>query len=124
MVASLARSVIFFFEMTDKIVVLSTCGSEQEAERLARSLVETRVAACVNILPGARSFYRWQGALESAEEWVLIIKSSRERFAELRGAIQKSHSYAVPEIVALPIVDGAESYLSWIDAGLAEGKEG
>jgi len=104
--------------MTDKIVVLSTCASEEEADRIARSLVEARVAACVNIVPGVRSVYRWQGAVESSGEWLLAIKSTRERFEALRAAIEKSHSYEVPEIVALPVVDGAPNYLNWIDGSL------
>jgi periplasmic divalent cation tolerance protein len=104
--------------MTDKIVVLSTCASEEEADRIARSLVEARVAACVNIVPGVRSVYRWQGAVESSGEWLLAIKSTRERFEALRVAIEKSHSYEVPEIVALPVVDGAPNYLNWIDGSL------
>jgi periplasmic divalent cation tolerance protein len=104
--------------MTDKIVVLSTCASEEEADRIARLLVEGRVAACVNIVPGVRSVYRWQGAVESSGEWLLAIKSTRERFDALRTAIEKSHSYEVPEIVALPVVDGAANYLNWIDGSL------
>ncbi len=104
--------------MTDKIVVLSTCGSEEEAERVARALVEARVAACVNVLPRGRSFYRWQGALEVAAEHVLVIKSSRERFAELRTVLAHAHSYEVPEILALPIVDGSAEYLSWLEQNL------
>ena len=69
--------------MTDKIVVFSACATEEEAEKIARMLVEARLAACVNIVPGARSIYRWQGAIESAAEWLLIIKSSRQIFARL-----------------------------------------
>jgi periplasmic divalent cation tolerance protein len=106
--------------MTDKIVVLSTCASEQEAESLARSVVEQRLAACVNVIPRMRSFYRWKGALESAEEWLLLIKSTRERFPRLVAALEKAHSYEVPEIIALPVVDGAANYLNWIDSGLRE----
>jgi periplasmic divalent cation tolerance protein len=75
--------------MTDKIVVFSTCASEQDADKLARELVESRVAACVNIVAGVRSVYRWHGAVESAGEWLLIIKSSRERFGELRATLEK-----------------------------------
>lgn len=106
--------------MTDKIVVLSTCASEEEAERLARSLVEQRMAACVNVIPRMRSFYRWQGKLDSAEEWLLLIKSSRDRFERLLAALEKAHSYEVPEVLALPVVDGAANYLSWLDTGLRD----
>jgi periplasmic divalent cation tolerance protein len=104
--------------MTDKIVILCTCGSEEEAERIARALVESRLAACVNVLGGMRSFYRWQGAVEDSPERLLVIKSSRALFADLRSALEKIHSYEVPEIIALPIVDGAENYLSWLDGNL------
>jgi len=104
--------------MTDKIVVLCTCATADEAERLARELVGARLAACVSIVPGLRSFYRWQGKLEDAAEHLLLIKSSRERFAELRAAIERLHSYDVPEVVALPIVDGAPNYLEWLQKNL------
>ena len=104
--------------MTDKIVVLSTCDSEEAASALARTLVEQRLAACVNIVPGARSIYHWQGKLEDSAEWVLIIKSRRDLFERLREAIAKTHSYEVPEIIALPVVDGSEPYLAWLDREL------
>jgi len=104
--------------MTEKIVVLCTCASAEEAERLARELVGARLAACVNILPGVRSFYRWQGKLEDAVEHLLLIKSSRDRFDELRAAIERLHSYDVPEVVALAIVDGAPNYLDWLQKNL------
>jgi periplasmic divalent cation tolerance protein len=108
------------FSMTDKIVVLSTCASEAEAETLARSMVEQRLAACVNVIPRVRSFYRWKGALESAEEWLLLIKSSRDRFHELMAALEKAHSYEVPEVLALQVVDGAANYLNWIEGSLRD----
>jgi periplasmic divalent cation tolerance protein len=100
--------------MTDKIVVLATCGSEKEARKIARELVETRLAACVNVVSGVRSTYRWKGAVEEAAEWLLLIKTTRSLFVPLQEAIRALHSYEVPEIVALPVVDGLETYLSWI----------
>ncbi len=106
--------------MTDKIVVLSTCASEEEAGRIARALVEKRLAACVNVLAGVRSVYRWKNAIEDGQEVLLVIKSSRGHFEELRAEIAKLHSYEVPEIVALPIVDGAETYLEWMDKELSQ----
>ena len=106
--------------MTDKIVVLSTCESEEEALRLARRLVELRLAACVSVIPGARSVYHWKGKIEEAAEFVLIVKSRRDLFATLRTEIEKLHSYDVPEIVALPVVDGSESYLGWLDGQLTK----
>jgi periplasmic divalent cation tolerance protein len=104
--------------MTNKIVVLTTCDSEKHAEKLARHLVERRVAACVNILPKARSIYRWQEKIEDTAEWVLLIKSRRDLFADLRAEIQKLHTYEVPEVIALPVVDGSEAYLGWLDGQL------
>jgi periplasmic divalent cation tolerance protein len=104
--------------MTDKIVVLTTCDSEMLAEQLARHLVEHRVAACVSILPQARSIYRWQEKIEDAREWVLLIKSRRDLFSALRAEIQKLHTYEVPEVIALPVADGFEAYLGWLDSQL------
>ena len=104
--------------MTDKIVVLSACESEEEAARLARHLVEKRVAACVSIVPGARSIYHWKGEIEDTAEWLLVIKSRRDLFAALRLELGRMHSYEVPEIVALPVVEGSESYLAWLDREL------
>jgi periplasmic divalent cation tolerance protein len=109
--------------MTDKIVVFSTCASEEEAERIARQLVEAHLAACVNVIPRMRSFYRWKGAVESGDECLLVIKSSRELFDALRIHLEKAHSYEVPEAIALPIVDGAETYMAWLDASLKGGVE-
>jgi periplasmic divalent cation tolerance protein len=104
--------------MTDKIVVLTTCDSEMLAEQLARHLVEHRLAACVNILPRGRSVYRWQEKIEDASEWVLLIKSSRELFTALSAEIRKLHTYEVPEVIALPVVDGSEAYLGWLQGQL------
>lgn len=104
--------------MTDKIVVFSTAASAEEAEKIARSLVEARLAACVNVIREVRSFYRWQGKTEDAAEWLLVIKSSREHFDALRAAVEKLHSYDVPEVIALPVVDGAQNYLNWMDGEL------
>jgi periplasmic divalent cation tolerance protein len=106
--------------MTDKIVVLTTCDSEEQAREVAHRLVELRVSACVNILPKVHSIYRWKDKVEESAEWLLVIKSRRDMFGVLRAEIEKLHTYDVPEIVALPIVDGSESYLGWLDAQLAK----
>ena len=89
--------------MTDKIVVLVTCGKREEADHLAKSLVELRLAACVNVIPGVLSCYWWEGKVTRDNELLLIIKTSRTRFEELRKEVQRLHSYSVPEIIALPI---------------------
>jgi periplasmic divalent cation tolerance protein len=105
--------------MTDKIVVFSTCASAEEGQRVARTLVEKRLAACVNVIPGIRSVYRWNDAIEDEEEVLLLIKTSRALFEELREEIERLHSYEVPEVIALSIVDGSERYLSWMTRELA-----
>jgi periplasmic divalent cation tolerance protein len=109
--------------MTDKIVVLNTCSSTEEAQRIARGLVEKRLAACVSVLPAVRSIYRWKDAIEEEDEVLLVIKSSRALFDRLRSEIVRLHSYEVPEIIAVPIVDGSEAYLTWLDRELAEKHE-
>jgi periplasmic divalent cation tolerance protein len=109
--------------MTDKILVFSTCETEEEAARLARTLVEKKLAACVNILPGARSIYRWQGKVEDAKEFLLTIKSRRDLFDQLRAELEHMHSYEVPEAIAIPIVDASERYLKWIEGALASGAQ-
>jgi periplasmic divalent cation tolerance protein len=104
--------------MTDKIVVLTTCDSEKQAEQLAHTLVDQQLAACVNILPKARSIYRWEGKIEDSAEWLLMIKSRRDLFTALRAEIQKIHTYEMPEVIAIPVVDGSEAYLNWLDGQL------
>jgi periplasmic divalent cation tolerance protein len=104
--------------MTDKIVVFSTASTAEEAEKIARALVDGRLAACVNVVSGLRSYYRWQGKIEDAAEFLLIIKSTRDRFPALRTLLEKLHSYEVPEVIAMPVVDGAQNYLNWMDGEL------
>jgi periplasmic divalent cation tolerance protein len=101
--------------MTGKRIVMTTVGSADEAERIARGLVEQRLAACVNIISGVESVYRWQGNIEVTREWLLVIKTTDAAFGRLRDAILKLHSYEVPEIISLPIDDGGEAYLRWIE---------
>jgi len=107
--------------MTDKIVVLTTCANQKEAEKLARALLDGRFAACVSVIPRMRSFYHWKGAIESADECLLLIKSSRELFEPLSAALRKLHSYEVPEVLALAVVDGEPNYLNWLESNLRSG---
>ncbi|HXY23098.1 MAG TPA: divalent-cation tolerance protein CutA [Candidatus Acidoferrum sp.] len=96
-------------------VVLVTCGSLKEARRIARHIVSKRLAACVNIqLSPIESFYTWKGKLESAREHLLLIKTSSIQLAKLEREVHRLHSYEVPEFIALPIIAGAEKYLSWL----------
>jgi periplasmic divalent cation tolerance protein len=104
--------------MTNKILVLTTTGSEDEAMEIAHALVEKHLAACVNVLPRISSVYCWQGEVEEAEEYLLVIKTSSEIFAQVRDAIKTLHSYEVPECIAVAIVDGSEPYLNWIAESL------
>jgi periplasmic divalent cation tolerance protein len=96
-------------------LVLSTCPSQAVARRMARRLVEERLAACVNIVPIAQSVYRWRGKVETTREWLLIIKSRRAVYTRLEARLRELHPYELPEIVAVPLARGLAAYLSWID---------
>jgi periplasmic divalent cation tolerance protein len=102
--------------MREFIVVYVTAGSLDEADRLARGLVEERLAACVNRIGPIQSVYRWEGKLEQSEEHLLIIKTERDLFSALEKRVRELHTYSVPEIVALPIIDGSQDYLRWLGA--------
>jgi len=104
--------------MTDKIVLITTCESAAEAEKIASALVESMLAACVNILPGVTSVYRWRGSVDRASEIILLIKTSRPLLPQVQAEIERLHSYELPELIALQIVDGSERYLEWLDQGL------
>ena len=106
--------------MTDKIVVLSTCATKKDAEKLARALLEERLAACVTVVPRVRSYYHWKGAIEETDEFLLVIKSSREMFAGISSALEKLHPYEVPEVLALPVVEGSANYLNWLQANVGD----
>ena len=108
--------------MTEHIVILSTCDSEAEARKLAVTLLKAHLAACVNVVPGCQSYYRWKGEIEESHEWLLLIKSSRTQFAAVTAAIQAAHSYDLPEVIALPIIDGSTNYLNWLRANLGPGE--
>jgi periplasmic divalent cation tolerance protein len=101
--------------MSESIVVLVTCGSEEQAANIANSLVEDRLAACVNIISPIRSIYRWEGKTWDEKEWMLIIKTRKKNFEGLEKRVKSLHSYSVPEIIALPIIEGSESYLKWLE---------
>ncbi|HXZ51808.1 MAG TPA: divalent-cation tolerance protein CutA [Burkholderiales bacterium] len=98
------------------LLVLTNLPDRAAAERLAERLVAERVAACVNILAPCRSVYRWQGALERAEEHPLLIKTTAERYSALEQAIRAAHPYELPEVVAVPIERGLAAYLDWVES--------
>ena len=105
--------------MSGRVVALSTVGSAEEADRLARALVERRLAACVNVVPGVVSHYRWQGELQRDEERLLVIKTRAERIEALRDALRELHPYELPELVAFEISAGSPEYLKWLDDGVS-----
>lgn len=102
--------------MSDVRLYFCTCPDVASAERLANALVERRLAACVNLLPGIRSVYRWQGAIEQGEEVLLLIKSRDELFTSLSDAIRELHPYELPELIAVKVDSGLPAYLDWVRA--------
>jgi periplasmic divalent cation tolerance protein len=104
--------------MTDFEIILCTCADHEQAERIAHHLVELRLAACVNILGGMQSIYRWQGGVESAAEVLMLIKSSTAHRDQVQSAIAGLHSYEVPEFLVLSVSAGSEAYLAWLGASL------
>ena len=100
--------------MTDKVVILVTAASKKECRKIAKHLVESKLAACVNITQPIESIYRWEGKIAREEEYQLIIKSTRELFPEIKTVISSLHSYHTPEIICLPIIEGSRNYLQWV----------
>ena len=100
--------------MTDKVVILVTAASKKECRKIAKHLVEAKLAACVNITPAIESVYRWEGKIARDQEYQLFIKSTRELFPEIKAAVSKLHSYHTPEIICLPIIEGSRNYLQWV----------
>jgi periplasmic divalent cation tolerance protein len=100
--------------MTDKRLVLTTCGSVEEARSIAHALIDRQLAACVNIVPQIESLYRWQGKVETTAEWLVIIKTTERAFDRLREALTALHSYELPECIEIAIEDGSAAYLEWI----------
>lgn len=100
--------------MTPMCLVLTTAGSAAEAKQIAHALVERRLASCVNIVPRIESVYRWKDQVETAEEWLLLIKTRADAFERVRDAIEELHSYELPECIMLEIAEGGKAYLDWI----------
>jgi periplasmic divalent cation tolerance protein len=107
---------------SEPIVVFVTCGSEEEALKIANALLEEHLAACVNLVSPIRSIYRWEGKICDEKECLLVIKTQRQRFEELEKKVKSLHSYSVPEIISLPIAEGSSHYLNWIRENTESGK--
>lgn len=105
--------------MSERVIVLSTVATEADAVRIARALVEGGLAACVNVVSGVRSIYRWKGEVQEDEERLLVIKTRRDRFEALRETLVSMHPYELPEAVVLPIEAGHAPYLAWLDESVA-----
>ena len=100
--------------MVDAVIVLCTFANREDALRIGSAVVEARLAACVNILPGVRSIYRWKGEVEQADETLALVKTTQQSFSALRDRIKELHPYETPEIIAVPIVEGLTDYLAWV----------
>jgi periplasmic divalent cation tolerance protein len=106
--------------MTEHLVVITTVGGREEAVVLARALLERRLVACVNLVPGIRSLYRWKGEIADDTEQMLVMKTRADRYPALAAAVSELHPYDVPELVALAVENGSEAYLAWIDDSLGD----
>ena len=104
--------------MDSYILIFITASSSEEADKIGKTLVEEKLAACANRISDIRSVYRWKEELCDDEEVLLLLKSRHDRFPEIKERIRVLHSYEVPEIIAVPIIDGSEDYLKWIDSSL------
>jgi periplasmic divalent cation tolerance protein len=104
--------------MTNFQIILSTCANREQAEQIAQRLLELQFAACINILPGVQSIYRWEGGIESADEVLMLIKTRAALTHEVQSTIAALHSYEVPEFLVLPVAGGSESYLAWLETSL------
>ncbi len=100
--------------MESYLLVMTTCASEEEAEKIVKKVLDAHLIACANIIPGVNSFFHWKGKVTSEKEVVVLMKTRKKLFSELMEWIQTHHSYQVPEIIALPIVDGSTEYLDWV----------
>ncbi|HEY8450272.1 MAG TPA: divalent-cation tolerance protein CutA [Bacillota bacterium] len=100
--------------MTDRVLIYVTTSGEEEAVRIARTLVEERLVACANVVPAVRSFYRWEGALQDDREAAFFAKTTRDRVDDVIRRVRELHSYQVPAILALPVLAGNAAYLAWV----------
>ena len=106
--------------MTEYLQVLTTAGSEEEAERISSMLVERRLAACVQVIGPISSRYRWQGEIEQASEWICLAKTEATLYPKVEAAIRDAHSYEEPEVIAMPIAAGSRGYLDWVSDNVGD----
>jgi periplasmic divalent cation tolerance protein len=106
--------------MPEFLQITTTTGARHDAERIAAELVSRRLAACVQISGPVASTYRWRGAVETVEEWLCTMKTSRKQFVAIHEVVKQLHPYEVPELIAMPIVEGSEAYLKWLGQQLGE----
>lgn len=106
-------------EVSERLLVMTTVARAEDAEYLAREVVERRLAACVNLLPPITSVYRWHGDVTREEERMLLMKTRADRFPALRDLLLEIHPYEVPEVIAVPLEGGSDGYLKWLDDQLA-----
>ena len=111
---------MLFTDMSNELIMFVTASGNEEASRIASSLVEERLAACVNIVSNIESVYRWQGEVTRDSETLMIIKTTDERYAELERRIKELHSYTTPEIIALKVERGSKAYLDWLRESTSE----
>jgi len=109
--------------VTDKVVIMVTASSRRECRKIARRLIEEKLAACVNISQPIQSVYRWEGKIEQSKEFLMFIKTNRELFPLIKAEIDLIHSYHTPEIICLPIIDGSPNYLQWVGDSVRPGVE-
>ena len=100
--------------MAQPVVILSSCADESRAQAIATQLVEQRLAACVNVVSGVRSTYRWEGKVRTDSELLLVIKSERDQVQSIRQVVQELSGYELPELIAIEIIDGSEQYIDWL----------
>ena len=109
--------------MTDKVVIMVTASSRRECRKIARRLIDEKLAACVNITQPVQSVYHWEGKIEQSKEFLLFIKTKRDLFPQIKTEIGLLHSYHTPEIICLPIIDGSQNYLQWVSDSVRPGVE-
>jgi periplasmic divalent cation tolerance protein len=110
--------------MTEYLQITTTTGKRQDAEQIASELVSRRLAGCVQVSGPVISTFRWQGKVETAEEWVCTVKTTSAQLEAIRNLLDEIHPYDVPELIAIPIVDGSEEYLNWLREQVGSGEQG